>query len=99
MRALAGDSHEPTVVLHPSDASARKVGAGSTARLFNARGATLAKVRISERARKGVAVAFSIFWHQHSLDGSNTNALTSQALTDHGNGATFYDCLVEVEAA
>jgi anaerobic selenocysteine-containing dehydrogenase len=99
LRALAGDSHEPTVVLHPLDAAARKLGAGSTARLFNDRGATLARVQVSARARPGVAVAFSIFWHQHSLDRSNTNALTSQALTDHGNGATFYDCLVEIEAA
>lgn len=99
LRALAGDSHEPTVLLHPLDAAARKVGAGGTVRLFNDRGATLAKAQISDRARRGVAVAFSIFWHKHSLDGSNTNALTSQALTDHGHGATFYDCLVEIEVA
>jgi anaerobic selenocysteine-containing dehydrogenase len=97
LRALAGDSHEPIVVLHPTDAAARKVGAGETARIFNERGSHLARVRISERARPGVAVAFSIFWHKHALDGNNCNAVTSQALSDHGGSATFYDCLVQVE--
>ena len=28
--------------------------------------------------------------------GENANAVTSQALTDLGAAATFYDCLVEV---
>ena len=97
LRALAGDSHEPMVVLHPSDAAMRKVGAGDTARVFNERGSHLAVVRVSDRARRGVAVVFSIFWHKDSAGGSNCNVLTSQALTDHGGGATFYDCLVEVE--
>jgi hypothetical protein len=33
------------------------------------------------------------------LDGKNVNELTSQKLTDLGQAPTFYDCLVEVEAA
>ncbi len=99
LRALAGDSHEPTVLLHPHDAEARKLSHGGTARLFNARGSTLAKLVITERTRAGVAVAFSVFWHKHTPGGSNGNALTSQALTDYGEGATFYDCLIEVESA
>ena len=96
LHQLAGASHEPTVVLHPDDAKARQVGAGETAIVFNARGETRARVVISQRTRPGVAVVFAIFWHKHSEGGSNVNALTSQALTDHGEGATFYDCLVEV---
>jgi len=31
--------------------------------------------------------------------GCNANAVTSQALTDFGRAATFYDCLVEVARA
>ena len=99
LRKLAGDSHEPSVVLHPADAAARRVDAGGTVRIFNDRGSTLATLRISDKARPGLAVAFSIFWHKHTPGGSNGNALTSQALTDHGAGATFYDCLVEVAPA
>lgn len=99
LRKLAGDSHEPTVILHPRDAEARKLGAGTTARLFNQRGECRAKLVISERTRPGVAVAFAVFWHKHCEGGANVNALTSQALADHGGSATFYDCLVEVESA
>ena len=99
LRALAGDSHEPTVVLHPDEAATRKVGAGETARIFNDRGETRARVVVSDKARPGVAVAFSVFWHKHTPGGMNGNVLTSQALTDHGAGATFYDCLVEIAPA
>jgi hypothetical protein len=31
-------------------------------------------------------------------DGNSINVLTSETLTDIGGGATFYSCLVEVEA-
>ena len=72
---------------------------GQPVRLFNDRGETRARLVVSDRARPGLAVAFSVFWHKHTPGGSNGNALTSQALTDLGNGATFYDCLVEVAAA
>jgi hypothetical protein len=33
------------------------------------------------------------------MDGKNVNELTSQKLTDIGRAPTFYDCLVQVEAA
>ncbi len=52
-----------------------------------------------DRARPGVAVAPSIWWQKLAPDGCNANAVTSQALTDMGRAATFYDCLVEVERA
>jgi hypothetical protein len=44
-------------------------------------------------------VALSVWWKKLSGDGANANDVTSQALTDLGRGATFYDCLVEVQAA
>jgi hypothetical protein len=33
------------------------------------------------------------------LGGTNVNEVTHQRLTDLGRAPTFYDCLVEVEAA
>jgi hypothetical protein len=42
-------------------------------------------------------VALSVWWKKLTGDGRNANEVTSQALTDIGRGATFYDCLVEVE--
>jgi anaerobic selenocysteine-containing dehydrogenase len=96
LRELAGDSHTPSIVLHPDDAELRQVSAGDTAIVSNDRGEIRARVVISKRTRPGVAVAFAIFWHKHAPGGNSVNVLTSQALTDHGAGATFYDCLVEV---
>ena len=42
-------------------------------------------------------VGLSIWWKKLAPDGRNANQVTSQALTDLGGAATFYDCLVEVE--
>jgi hypothetical protein len=55
-----------------------------------------ARAVVTDRARPGVAMATSIWWRKLSPDGRNCNEVTSQALTDMGGGATFYDCLVEL---
>ena len=94
LRELQGG---PDILIHPDDATVRAIADGQTVRIFNDRGEHRATARVSKRARPGVVVAFSIYWHKDSPDGNNCNAVTSQALTDHGGGATFYDCLVEVE--
>ena len=52
---------------------------------------------MGDRTRAGVVVAPSVWWRKLSPDGCNANDVTSQALTDIGAGATFYDCLVDVE--
>jgi len=86
----------PAVHLHPDDAAARGIGEQTTVRIFNRRGEFRARAIVSERVRPGVAMATSIWWRKLSPDGRNCNEVTSQALTDMGQGATFYDCLVEV---
>ncbi len=87
----------PTLDIHPADAAARGIESNDLVRIYNDRGSFEARARVTERARPGVAVAPSIWWKKLSGDGANANAVTSQALTDLGRGATFYDCLVEVE--
>ena len=49
------------------------------------------------RRGRGVVVGLSIWWPKLCPGGRNANAVTSQALTDMGGGATFFDALVEVE--
>ena len=66
-------------------------------RIFNDRGSFAATARVTDRARSGVVVTPSIWWKKLTPDGNNANAVTSQALTDLGRAATFYDCLVEVK--
>jgi len=88
--------------MHPQDAATRGLQDGARVRIFNARGAFHAWLRIhpdTPGVRQGVVSAPSIWWQKLSGDGCNANAVTSQALADMGGGATFYDCLVEVVAA
>ncbi|MDB5844717.1 MAG: molybdopterin oxidoreductase, partial [Polaromonas sp.] len=96
LRAMEG---EPVLEMHPHDAAARGIAAGSTVRVFNARGDYLVKAEVSLRARPGVVNGLGIWWRKLGLGGTNVNQLTSQRLTDLGRGPVFYDCLVEVQAA
>lgn len=95
-RRLAGD---PTVELSEEDARARSLVEGDWAEVFNDRGAFRARVALTGAVRPGVAVACGIYWNKHAPGGANANATTSQALTDMGGGATFFDNLVEVRRA
>ncbi|WP_291983501.1 molybdopterin oxidoreductase family protein [Candidatus Accumulibacter sp. ACC005] len=88
----------PAIHLHPADAATRAITDDSLVRIFNRRGEFHARAVVSDRVRPGVAMATSIWWRKLSPDGRNCNEVTSQALTDIGGGATFYDCLVEVAA-
>jgi anaerobic selenocysteine-containing dehydrogenase len=93
------EAGEPSLDIHPADAGARGIGEGDTVRIFNDRGSFTAKARVSDRAREGVVVALSVWWKKLSDDRRNANEVTSQSITDIGRGATFYDCLVEVNRA
>ncbi len=95
LRRAAG---KPTLEIHEHDASARGINGGQRVTIFNNRGAFTAEAVISDRVRPGVVSAPSIWWGKLTDDGTNANETTSQALTDIGAGATFYDNLVEVRA-
>jgi anaerobic selenocysteine-containing dehydrogenase len=85
------------IELHPDDAKSRGIRDGDRVRAFNDRGAFEATARVTDAVRPGLAVGLGIWWHKFTPAGRNVNAVTSQKLTDFGNGPTFYDCLVEVE--
>jgi anaerobic selenocysteine-containing dehydrogenase len=90
---------EASLTLHPDDAAARGIAQGDSVRVFNDRGAFEATARVSDSARRGVVVGLSVWWPKLCPGGRNANAVTSQELTDMGGGATFFDALVQVEAA
>jgi len=87
----------PRLEMHAADAAERGIRDGDTVRVFNDRGAYLLRARVNDKPRRGVVVAPSLWWRKHSPDGRNANSLTSQRVADLGGGATFYDCLVQVE--
>jgi anaerobic selenocysteine-containing dehydrogenase len=82
--------------IHPQDARARGLEEGELARIWNNRGVAQAPVRLNPGIRPGVV---------HVLEGRCVdddpwmNLVTDDAVTDMGNGATFYECLVEVGRA
>jgi anaerobic selenocysteine-containing dehydrogenase len=88
--------------MHAADARPRGVATGDEVEIFNARG----RIRLKAHVGNGDAlvgagvVAARLDWSKFNADlsgaGANVNALTSQALTDIGGGATFYSTLVEV---
>jgi len=88
---------EPRLEMHPDDAAARGIVDGDRVRVFNARGEFSLRARVNARPRRGVVVAPSVWWKKFSPDGRNANQVTSQRTADLGGGATFYDCLVQVE--
>jgi anaerobic selenocysteine-containing dehydrogenase len=94
--SLRRSAGKPTLEIHADDALRRGIAAGERVSIFNDRGAFSAQAVISEKVRPGVVSAPSIWWGKLTDDGTNANQTTSQALTDIGAGATFYDNLVEV---
>ncbi len=94
--SFLAEEKTPCLDLHNDDAAKRNIVSGDKVRVHNDRGSFTLSARVGDRARRGVVVAPSVWWRKLSPDGRNANAVTSQALTDLGRGATFYDCLVEV---
>ncbi len=94
LRRAAG---RPTLEIHVDDADARGIGAGARVSIFNDRGAFTAEAVITDRVRPGVVCAPSVWWAKLTDDHTNANHTTSQALTDIGRGATFYDNQVDVQ--
>jgi len=96
--SLRRSAGKPTLEIHADDARERSIAAGQHVTIFNERGRFTAEAVITDRVRPGVVSAPSIWWGKFTDDGCNANQTTSQALTDIGGGATFYDNLVEVRA-
>ncbi len=90
---------KPTLEIHADDAKSRNIVGGEPVAIFNDRGTFTAEAVISDRVRPGVISAPSIWWGKLTADRTNANQTTSQALTDVGRGATFYDNMVEVRVS
>ncbi|HEV7921332.1 MAG TPA: molybdopterin oxidoreductase family protein [Thermoanaerobaculia bacterium] len=93
LRRAAG---KPMLEIHEEDARPRGLGNGQRVAIFNDRGSFTAEVLITDKVRPGVVFAPSIWWGKLTPDNTNANQTTSQAVTDLGGGATFFDNRVEV---
>ncbi len=99
VKSLRDIEGEPVLEMHAEDAATRQLTSGQWVRVFNPRGEHHCKLRVSSRARPGVVNGLGIWWRKLGADGTNVNQLTSQQVTDIGQGPVFYDCCVQVQAA
>ena len=99
---IPGERPTP-VTLHPDDASKRSIQNGTQVRLFNDRGACLAKAHISEDILEGVVALPTGAWFSPDSNGvdsqGNPNVLTRDIGTSRlAQGCSAHTCLVEMEA-
>ncbi len=92
-------SGPPVVRIHPEDAAARGLRTGDEARVFNGRGAFLARVDVTDRVRRGVVASTKGRWPRHVEGGATVNATVDERDADMGGGAVFHDNRVEIERA
>ncbi|WP_348267472.1 molybdopterin-dependent oxidoreductase [Edaphobacter paludis] len=82
--------------MHQTDAAARGIVSGDAVEIFNGRGRIALHAVVNEQVAAGV-VSARLDWNKLSAGAGNVNALTSERLTDIGEGPTFYSTLVEVQ--
>ncbi len=92
LRRRAG---QPQLTLHPVDAEARGLTAGTRVRVSNDRGHFIAVLDIADWVRPGVAATTKGFWAK-LIGGTNANATTDERDSDMGGGAVYHDNRVEV---
>lgn len=93
LRMKAG---EPTLWIHPQDAEPRGIADGTAVKVFNGRGECRVLARVTPRAGPGVTVMEGLYWPRFMTGNLGINQLTSQRLTDMGDGCAFHCNLVEV---
>jgi anaerobic selenocysteine-containing dehydrogenase len=90
-------SGPPAIRIHPADAAARGLESGDEARVFDDRGAFVARVEVSDRVRCGVVASTKGRWPRFVKGGTTVNATVDERDSDMGGGAVFHDNRVEIE--
>lgn len=82
--------------MNPLDAEEKGVADGKPVCAWNDCGEVTFILRLTDTVPRGVVVAEGVWWLEHAPGSRTVNALTSQRLTDKGEGSTFYDNKVDV---
>jgi anaerobic selenocysteine-containing dehydrogenase len=82
--------------MHPDDASARGLAQDDPVRVFNDLGEVQCPLALSRDIRPGTVCLTKGLWRKSTYNGSTSNALVPDTLTDLGGGACFNDARVEV---
>ncbi len=82
--------------MNPADAAARGLATDDPVRVFNERGEVHCNVTLNGDIRPGTVSLAKGLWRKSTYNGSTSNALVPDTLTDLGAGACFNDARVEV---
>jgi anaerobic selenocysteine-containing dehydrogenase len=82
--------------IHPNDAAARGIVQSDPVRVFNALGELQCPANLTADIREGTVAFSKGIWRRNTYNGSTSNALVPDSLTDLGGGACFNDARVEV---
>jgi anaerobic selenocysteine-containing dehydrogenase len=82
--------------IHPNDAAARGIVQSDPVRVFNALGELQCPANLTADIREGTVAFSKGIWRRNTYNGSTSNALVPDTLTDLGGGACFNDARVEV---
>jgi anaerobic selenocysteine-containing dehydrogenase len=91
LRERAGVLH-----MHPSDAAERGLAQDDPVRVFNNLGEVQCPVALTPDIRPGTVSLSKGLWRKSTYNGSTSNALVPDTLTDLGGGACFNDARVQV---
>jgi anaerobic selenocysteine-containing dehydrogenase len=93
-----GELRERAAILqmHPSDAEARGLAQDDPVRVFNDLGEVQVPVALNRDVRPGTVSLPKGLWRKSTYNGSTSNALVPDSLTDLGGGACFNDARVQV---
>lgn len=87
---------EPFLQIHPEDAAERKIEDGMWIIVYNDRGTFEVRAKVTDKMLPGTVVSQGLWWEGESRK-QRANALTSDRLSDLGEGATFFSTVVEVK--
>jgi len=82
--------------IHPADAAARGITQADAVRVFNALGELHCPANLTPDVRRGTVAFSKGVWRRNTYNGSTSNALVPDSLTDLGAGACFNDARVQV---
>jgi anaerobic selenocysteine-containing dehydrogenase len=82
--------------MHPADARARGLATDDPVRVFNDLGEVQCPIALNPDIRRGTVSLPKGLWRKSTYNGSTSNALVPDSLTDVGGGACFNDARVEV---
>ena len=87
-----------SLTMNPLDAERLALMDGRRVLAYNELGEVTFVLKIADSVPGGVVVADGVSWLRDAPGRRTINALTSQRLTDRGEGSTFYDTKVNVRA-